>query len=175
MKPFGAAMRKSFLTVHVLTSVGWFGAVAAFLGIAIVGAAAPDSSTVAGMYAALDVLIWWVIVPLSLLALASGVIQSIGTPWGLLRHYWVIAKLVLTVLATVVLLVHIRAVDAAADAAMHSSMRFDALRLQLVVDSAAALIVLALTTVLAVLKPRGITPWGERIAQRAADRGDLTS
>jgi len=169
MQPFRAATRKSLLTVHVLASVGWFGAVAAFLAIAIVGVSAPDSVAVAGIYAALDVLIWAVIVPLSLLALASGILQAVGTPWGLLRYYWVVAKLLLTLVATVVLLIHTGAVDAAAAAAMHPSMDIDAMGVQLVVDSAAALVVLVLATVLSIVKPRGTTPWATRPVDRSAD------
>jgi hypothetical protein len=49
---------------------------------------------------------WIVIVPLSLAALLTGVVQSLGTPWGLFRHRWIVAKLALTVVATVLLLVH---------------------------------------------------------------------
>lgn len=48
--------------------------------------------------------------PFSLAALLTGVVQSVGTAWGLLRHYWVIAKLLITVLATLLLLVHMQPV-----------------------------------------------------------------
>ena len=45
-----------------------------------------------------------VIVPLALAALVTGVVSALGTTWGLLRHYWVVTKLVVVVIATVVLL-----------------------------------------------------------------------
>jgi hypothetical protein len=165
MMLLGARARKSFLTLHVLVSVGWFGAVAGFLAVATAGAISDDPITAAGTYAALDILVWTVIVPLAGLSLVSGVLQAVGTPWGLTRHYWVFAKLLLTAASTLVLLIHTAAIEAAAVASRHHGMDFAALQTQLVVDSAAALVVLALATVLSVVKPSGITPWAARSAR----------
>jgi len=39
---------------------------------------------------------------MSLAALATGLVQSLGTEWGLLRYYWVLGKLFLTIFATIV-------------------------------------------------------------------------
>lgn len=58
----------------------------------------------------------YVIVPFSVACLLTGLVQSLGTVWGLLRHYWVIAKLLITVAATVLLLVHMQPVGHLADA-----------------------------------------------------------
>ena len=174
MPLLGAKARKSLLTLHVLVSVGWFGAVAAFLAVATAGLLSVDTDSMIGMYAVLDVLIWVLIVPMAGLSLISGIAQAIGTPWGLLRHYWVIAKLLLTAGATVVLLLHTGAVSAAAEAARDGAAHFGGLRTQLVVDSAAALVVLALATVLSVVKPRGMTPWARRAA-RGEDRATAIS
>lgn len=161
-----SGVRKHILTTHIIYSVGWVGAVAAFLVLAIAGYTTTDTQVVAGMYASLRVLIWYVIVPLSVLSLVTGIIQSLGTPWGLFRYYWVIAKLVLTAGATVLLFVHTQVVDrAAAEALAHSGMTDSAMsqvRLQLIVDSAAALVVIILITVLATVKPRGTTPFEAR-------------
>ncbi|WP_157421514.1 hypothetical protein [Agromyces sp. Leaf222] len=125
-----------------------------------------DREALIGIYAALDILVWVLIVPIAGLSLISGIAQAIGTPWGLLRYYWIGAKLLLTVGATVILLLHTGAVGAAAEAARDGGRHFDALRTQLVVDSAAALVVLALATVLSVVKPRGMTPWANRAIRR---------
>lgn len=156
-------VRKHVLIVHVLYSVGWTGAVAAFLALAIMGFTTSDSRLVGGIYASLRGLVWYVIVPLSVLSLVTGVVQALGTPWGLFRHYWVVAKLLLTIGATVLLLVHTQVVDRAATDALTAGVTggagIDAVRLQLIVDAAAALIVLVLITVLAIVKPRGRTPF----------------
>jgi hypothetical protein len=101
-----------------------------------------------------------VIVPLCLASLATGLIQSLGTTWGLLRHYWVVLKLLLTLFATFLLLMHTQPIRDAALAASTATMapEFMALRVRLVADSAAALVVLGVTTVLGIYKPRGETP-----------------
>jgi len=164
-------VRKLALTVHVTLSVGWLGAVASFLALAITGLLGQDAQRVRGAYLAMDSITWWVIVPLSLTSLASGIVQSLGTPWGLFQHYWVILKLVLTVFATAVLLLHTQPVGYLASvAAVTNPSRADlgAIRLQLVADAGAALLVLLVTTVLAVYKPRGRTRHGWRVHRNLA-------
>jgi hypothetical protein len=107
---------------------------------------------------------WAVIVPLCFASLVTGVIESLATPWGLFRHYWVVAKLVLTLLATGVLLVHTQPIGLLAHAAAQATLGADlrSVRIQLLVDAAAALFVLLVATVLAVYKPRGMTRYGWR-------------
>ena len=101
-------LRKFALTAHVTSSVGWFGAVAGFLALAITGLAGRDAHRVQAAYLAMESVSWLVIVPLSLASLVTGLAQALGTPWGLFRHYWVVIKLVMTVLATAVLLLHLQ-------------------------------------------------------------------
>jgi hypothetical protein len=158
------ALRKAGVVAHVTTSVGWFGAVAAFLAVAIQGIRTTDRVTAAAAYVALQWIAWFAIVPSSIASLATGIIQSLATSWGLFRHYWVIVKLVLTVVATALLLVHTRVVDYAAEAALHGAdgIDFAKLRVQLAVDAAAGLVALLIITVLAVYKPRGLTSHGRR-------------
>lgn len=97
-------VRRSALTVHVTVSVGWLGAVAAFLVVAVAGMRSIDGQRAVAAYLAAELITWWLIVPLCLASLISGVLQSIGTSWGLIRHYWVAIKLGLTVVATGLLL-----------------------------------------------------------------------
>ena len=160
-------VRRLALTAHVTTSVGWLGAVAAFLALAVAGLTSDDEATVRGVYVATEVITWAVIVPLCLASLLTGVVQSVGTPWGLVRHWWVVIKLALTVVATALLLLHTQPIGhlgAVAAAGGGFGADLDGMRVQLVVDAAAALVVLLGTTVLAVLKPRGVTRWGRRPA-----------
>jgi hypothetical protein len=160
-----AGVRKFALTTHVTSSVGWFGAVAAFLSLAIAGLASQNAQTVRAAYLSMELTTWAVIVPLSVAALLTGIVQSVGTPWGLFRHHWVVAKLGLTVLATVILLVHtqpIGRVAAVAAERMLSSADLRQLRIQLVADAAAALVALLVATTLSVYKPWGLTSYGRR-------------
>jgi ABC-type anion transport system duplicated permease subunit len=104
--PMTPRVRKLTLTTHVTSSVGWLGAVAAFLALAVAGLNSQHAQMVRAAYLAMHMTTWFVIVPLSFAALLTGLVQSLGTSWGLFRHYWVVAKLALTVLATITLLVH---------------------------------------------------------------------
>ncbi|MFI8499613.1 hypothetical protein ACIGFK_14090 [Streptomyces sp. NPDC085524] len=169
MKQFPPALRKTVLTAHVAASLGWLGAVAAFLALAVAGLAGGAPQTVRGAYVAMDVVGWAVIVPLSAATLVTGVAQSLGTVWGLARHYWVIAKLLITVLATLLLLVHMQPVGHLAEAASRAALaggELQGMRVQLVADAGAAIVVLLTAAVLSVFKPRGMTRYGIRRRRR---------
>ena len=160
-----AGVRKLALTSHITASVGWLGSVAAFLTLAIAGLASAESEIVRAAYVGMHLTTWYVIVPLCFASLLTGVIEGLGTPWGLFRHYWVLTKLLLTVLATVILLVHTMPIDRVAGVAIQSALASNdlrQLRIQLVGDASAALFVLLVTTVLSVYKPWGMTPYGIR-------------
>lgn len=165
MRTLGAGVRRLNLMLHVATSVGWIGAVAAFAVIAAFGVTLPVSSPAAvGVYRALDVVMWAVIVPLAVLSLLTGVLQAVGTPWGLFRHYWVIAKLVFTVGATALLLLHTRVSGQAADLAAATDPHLAPLQQQLLVDSLAAGALLLVIAALGWVKPKGRLPRRARIA-----------
>jgi len=158
-------VRKFALTAHVTFSVGWLGAVAAFLALAVAGLTSQDPQVVRAAYLAMELTAWFVIVPLSLASLVTGLVQSLGTTWGLLRHYWVLIKLVLTILATLALLVHMQPIGYMARVAAATTIaRADhrGVRIQLVATAGAALLVLLVATTLGVYKPRGMTPYGRR-------------
>ena len=161
----GPSVRKFALTTHITSSVGWLGSVAAFLALAIAGLTSDDAQMVRAAYLAMHLITWFVIVPLSFASLLTGLAESLGTTWGVLRHYWVVAKLLLTTIATILLLVHtqpIGRVAAVATASALSGGDLRQVRLQLVGDAAAALFVLLMTTALSVYKPWGMTPYGIR-------------
>lgn len=160
----GPGARKLLLILHVTSSVGWLGAVAAFLALAIVGLVGDDAQNVRAAYLAMGPITSFVIVPLAVASLLVGIVQSLATPWGLIRHRWVVAKLVLTALATGLLLLHRHPIATAVQ--MASVPTFNAedlghLRIQLVADASAAVVVLVATTVLAIYKPWGRTKWGK--------------
>ena len=94
------ATRKFTLTAHVISSIGWFGALMVFLAHSVASLISGDPNLVRGVCIAMGLTAWFVILPLSLASLVTGVVQAFGTAWGLVRHYWVIAKLALTAFAT---------------------------------------------------------------------------
>ena len=154
---------KVALAAHVTSSVGWIGAVVAFLALAIAGLTNKNDQTVRAAYLAMELIGWGVIVPFSFASLLTGLVQSLGTSWGLFRHYWIVAKLFITVFASVLLLVHMQVASRMASVVTGASFGaadFHNMRLQLVADAVAALVVLLIATVLSVFKPLGLTPFG---------------
>jgi hypothetical protein len=161
--PFTKPVRKFALLMHILSSVGWIGAVAAFLVLALAGLTATNPAVVRAVYIAMEPVTWLIIVPLAFASLATGLLLSFGTPWGILRHYWVVFKLVINLLSLPLLLLHARIIDRLAAKATLGNLSAADLhpdRLQLVVASSASLAVLVVATLLSIYKPRGLTPCG---------------
>lgn len=157
-------LRKFALTAHVTSSVGWLGAVVVFFALAVAGLTSHDAQTVRAAYLMMDWGGWFVLVPFSLASLLTGIVQSLGTTWGLLRHYWVIFKLLINVFATAVLLLYTQTLGVLADrAARTTSDELDLLRsASPALHAGAALLLLLIATTLAIYKPRGVTPYGMR-------------
>lgn len=162
-------LRKITLIAHIVSSVGSLGAVAGFLALAIAGLSSENDQVMRSVYIATELVARSVIVPLVFASLVTGLVQSLGTTWGLFRHYWVLAKLLLTIFTAVVLMLqmsgiaHVAAV--AADPGFASTDVLG-LRRSLVVHAAGGLVVLLVTTTLSVLKPRGLTRYGWRRLHR---------
>jgi hypothetical protein len=158
-------LRKLALAMHVTFSVGWIGAVAGFVALAVAGLTSPDAQLVRAAYLAMKVTTWFVIVPLALVSLLSGIVSSLGTNWGLFRYYWVLVKLLITIFATIALLIHTQPIDLLAAAAANPTPFNADLRsqqLHMLNASSAALVVLMMLTVLSLYKPQGMTWYGWR-------------
>lgn len=171
-------LRKFTLTSHVIASVGWLGAVAGFLVLAVAGLTSDNPQMVRAAYLAMDLTGWFVIVPLSLASLFTGLVQSLGTTWGLFRHYWVVAKFLINIVATILLLVHMRPATYLAGIAAATTLSYTdlrGLRIQLAADAGAALLALLVATILSVYKPRGLTPYGRRQLRVEPDRASTAS
>ncbi|WAL49765.1 DUF2269 domain-containing protein [Rhodococcus pyridinivorans] len=153
-------------TVHIGAAAGWLGAVFTYLVVAAAALSGAASDQIAGSYQVLALITVAVLVPLSLTTLVTGMVCSLGTPWGLLRHYWVLFKLVLNLVATAVLLLYTRSIEDAASIAAKPDWSDTDRRVLAdpthVVHAGAALIVLVAALVLAVYKPRGLTRYGQR-------------
>jgi hypothetical protein len=156
------SLRKLALTFHLTCSVGWIGAVIAYLALGISAVTSEDGQTIRAAWIALELTGWYVIVPLAFTALLSGLVMSLGTPWGLFRHYWVVISLVLTIFATVILLLHLPTVSALADVARAADGAHLGELGGDLVHAGGGLLVLLAITVLNVYKPQGMTPYGWR-------------
>lgn len=156
-------IRKLALTSHVTFSVGWLGAVLAYLVIAITGLTSLEPQLVRATYLSMQVMAWFVIVPCAIASLLSGLLQSLGTEWGLFRHYWILAKFALTTIGTAILLLHAPRVSEMAMRAAEASIASGDHRQQriaLVVHAAAGLAMLLAVTTLSIFKPWGKTRYG---------------
>lgn len=163
----GPGMRRLLLTTHVATSVGLLGAVGAFLSLAVAGLAAPQAGP--AIYPAMDLITQAVIVPLALAGLLLGILQSLVTQWGLVRHYWVVTKLILTIIVAVVLFLqtgNIRALASLSTAELATAAMAGA-RFSMVLHAGGGLVVLLGITVLSIYKPRGLTRYGWSRAKTA--------
>ena len=156
-------LRRLTCTVHLMSSIGWTGAVLVFLSLAVVGVTSRDESTVRGADLVMAPAAWFVLVPLAHSSFLSGVALSLGTRWGLLRHYWIVLKLAITASSTVVLLIYTRTFDQMAGTAADSDVPLELVRNPSpAVHAVLALVLLSLATVLGIYKPFGLTPFGER-------------
>lgn len=162
-------VRKFTLIVHIISTIGWIGAIACFLILAIVGLNSQDVQMVRASYLSMELIAWFVIVPLSILSLLSGLIQSFGTKWGLFHHYWVLIKFLLTLFAAIVLYLQLEPISyiagEAAEATL-SSPNLRGVRMSLVVHAVGGILVLFVVTTLSIYKPRGMTRYGWRMQNK---------
>ena len=165
-------LRKLVLAAHITLSVGWIGAVAAYIPLDVAAATSQDAKTLRAAYFGMELIARYAIVPLAVTSLLTGLVMSLGTPWGLFRHYWVLISLVLTILATVVLLVQTQTISYFADRAAAPTTSSDDLRAlgSTLAHSVGGTVVLLVILVLNVYKPQGMTPYGWRKQREERDR-----
>jgi hypothetical protein len=168
-------VRKFALAAHLTVSVGWIGAVVAFLALVFVGRSTQDGQTLRAAWIAMESIGRLVLVPLSVASLLTGLVMALGTKWGLMRHYWVLISLVLTTLATVVLVQHMETVSYFAGlAAGADSADVAALRGGLqgeIIHAGGGLVILLMVQVLNLYKPAGLTVYGWRKQQEQRRKG----
>jgi uncharacterized membrane protein len=165
-------LRKFALAAHLTCSIGWLGAVLAYLVLDMTVATSDDPRLVRAAWMAMGLVTSSAIVPLAVVSLATGLVMALGTKWGLFRHWWVLISFLLTVFATVVLLSEAGLIRQMANVAADPA-RSDADLLALpntLPHSAGGLLVLLVVQVLNVYKPQGLTAYGWRKQQEERSR-----
>lgn len=164
------AGRKLILSIHLGVAIGWVGALAAYLALDLATVVSNDPQTLRAAYAGMELIVQWVIVPLAITALVSGIVISLVTRWGLFRHYWVLISLLLTLFATVVLLFETQTVSSLAATAADPATSPEQLAAldNTLIHSIGGMVVLVVVLVLNVYKPRGLTRYGWRKQQEKA-------
>ncbi|MQA99714.1 MAG: DUF2269 domain-containing protein [Actinobacteria bacterium] len=167
MKP---GLRKFVLAIHLTFSVGWIGTVVAYLALGLTAITTDEDQTIRAAWTTMEIIGWYVIVPLALASLVSGLVMALGTKWGLFRHYWVLISFVLTLFATTVLLLHMPTVSSTADIARQAEgATLEALGGDLS-HPGIGLVILLVIQVLNIYKPTGLTRYGWRKQQQRAAR-----
>lgn len=157
------------LLLHVASSVALLGAIACFLVLAITTETTTDEQMLRTAFTAMQILTITIIVPLALVGLVSGIIQALGTSWGLFQHYWVLIKFLVTAFAVTILLIKTQLIAKAAQLASAPVLPLADLQsagAQLVFHSAAGLLVLLVPMALSIYKPKGKTRYGWKKAQK---------
>ncbi len=164
-------LRKFMLAVHLTSAVGWIGAATAYLTLVVVVLTNEDARTVRDAIGVMALIDWYVIIPMAIAAFITGLVLSLGTQWGLFRHYWVLFSLLLTVFGIFVLVEYsltLREMAAVAANPTFSSSDLDFLKDPgHAVHNIGGLGLLLVVTVLNVYKPRGLTRYGWRKQQAA--------
>jgi hypothetical protein len=173
-KMLGWRSRKVLLTAHVISAVGWIGAACAYLSLTVAASTSESDDTVRAAFIAME-LVYFALIPLAATALATGVAQALGTNWGLLRHYWIVAKLLLTVVALGVMVNYLGEVSSHADHVRHApgadlpgGAATHGLK-----HAGVGVLILLLVATLGLYKPRGLTRFGRKQNQLRARREEV--
>lgn len=163
----GIATRKWVIVLHAVSGIGWMGVDIALFLLLFNARTTTNAMEVISGYKAVSLIVPIAVPPLCLGILATGLLLGWGTPWGLLRYWWVFIKLLLSLLMTVLVFVLLLpGIHALPDAT--NSLTADAVRerlgpagIQLMFPPIVSFALLATATVLSIFKPRPVTPWAK--------------
>ncbi|WP_255949435.1 DUF2269 family protein [Streptomyces odontomachi] len=161
--------RRALLVVHVITSAGWLGLALGLLALGVTAVTTGSPVVTEASYRSMKVFTDWLIAPISLLTLLTGLVLSLGTPWGLAQHRWVFIKFWMTLVTTGLSIFALR--PEITNAVGHA-IAGGAIPEQYALISAPSVSLSAYTfmTVISVLKPWGLTKHGQRVRDRARRR-----
>ena len=133
-----------------------------YLALGVAAVTSSDLQTARAAWTGMEVTGWFVIVPLAVASLLTGILMALGTKWGLFRHYWVVISFGVTVFAIVVLVLHMPTVSTTADVAQTADRAtLESLGGDLF-HPGLGLVLLIAVQVLNIYKPRGMTKYGWR-------------
>ena len=156
--------RKGVLVAHIVAAGAWIGLDVVLAVLVFTPLLTSDTAAAALCYQAMPLLFWPILVS-GLTCLGTGLVLGMGTHHGLLRHWWVLVKLVLNTVLTslvVVLLGPGMAEAAEAGRRLAAGLPVDVDLSNMVFPPIVSGTSLLVATVLAVYKP-----WG-RVRRAAA-------
>lgn len=162
VKPLTRPARRAILVVHVTTSAGWLGLTLGLLSLALTAYTTESAVMIEAACRSMKVFTDWLVLPVALLTLASGLALSLGTKWGLARYRWIYTKFWLTLATTTATVFALRpGVTRAADTVAEGGVLADPL--DLVMGPAVSLSAYVFMTVISVLKPWRLTRRGRQL------------
>ncbi|MEV5593464.1 DUF2269 domain-containing protein [Streptomyces sp. NPDC052496] len=172
MKQLSRPARRALLVIHVAVSVGWLGLTLGLLTLSVTGYTSGSLDTTVAAYRAMKIFSDWLLLPVALTALVSGLVLSFGTPWGLARHRWIVVKFWLTLATVLLTAFSLRpGIDRLAADAVAGTPDTG---LSMVSAPSVATATYLFVTAVSVLKPWGLTKRGSRLraaqSARARDR-----
>jgi hypothetical protein len=90
---------------HIVSAGAWVGIDVIVAMLVLSGWFSGDVTLRSVAYQALARFVVWPMLTAGLICLASGVVLGMGTPWGLLRYWWVVVKLALNLLLCTLIVV----------------------------------------------------------------------
>ncbi|QKW07842.1 DUF2269 domain-containing protein [Streptomyces sp. NA04227] len=160
--------RRAFLVLHVCASVGWLGLSLGLLALAITAAATGSPEAAEASYRSMKMFADWLLLPMAFTTLATGLVLSLGTQWGLLQHRWVSVKFWVSLIATGLTVFSLRpGINTAAAEAMAGEPVTDTVNL--VVAPSVALATYVFLTAVSLLKPWGLTRRGRKQRSQARE------
>ncbi|MFG2224743.1 DUF2269 domain-containing protein [Streptomyces sp. NPDC048644] len=160
MQQLSRPARRAVLVVHVAVSVGWLGLTVGLLALGVTGFTTGSPGTTAAAYRAMKIFADWLVIPVALIALLSGLVLSLGMPWGPARHRWVVTKFWLTLATTLLSAFALRPEIGRLAAEAAAGRPSDGIGL--VVAPSVATAAYLFVTAISVLKPWGRTRRGGR-------------
>ncbi|MBZ6109195.1 MULTISPECIES: hypothetical protein [Streptomyces] len=154
VKKLSRPARRGLLVVHVVASASWLGLTLGLLALGATAATTASPTAVEASVRSMKLFADWLLLPLALLTLTSGVVLALGTQWGLARHRWVFTKFWLTSATTVATVLALRPGVNSAVAAVAAG--------NVLAGPVVSLSAYVFMTVISLLKPWGPTRRGRR-------------
>lgn len=159
--------RRAVLALHVLCGVGWMGLDLGLFVLVVTGATADSGPVVAAAYTAARLVIPVVVPVLATGMLVTGVWLGLGTKWRLTEWTWVLTKLAIGVVLTV--LVYVALVPGALSIPTELTGTAAEVRdavggadTDLLFPPVVSFLALGFSLVLSIWKPWGRTRWSRR-------------
>lgn len=165
--------RNAVLVLHVVSGIGWMGVDIAVFALLLTARSTTSAALVLSSFNAIGVIVPFAVPALSIGIVVTGLILGVGTRWGLIRYWWVLVKLLLSLIMTVLvfasLVPEVRSIgvlSATTTSADEVRASLGALPTMLLFPPIVSFLMLGVATVLSISKPWGRTPWRREAGSR---------